>query len=551
MILRLFRRQRVTAFDRFADAIRVLIALSGVILYAVLGEHNPELMPLMLGVIATGMAETNDGWPGRALTLLCTLAIFAVVAFAIGALVTRPWVFAPLLGIGVFTLAMLRAAGASSAIIANAALTLAVYAMISATQNIQAAHLFWFEPLWLFLGAAWYGLVALAWNATFRHRPVRHSLARLYAALGDQLIGRSWLVEPVRDPDATARRSEMARINARVVDALADTRRILTGRRFPRRSHSVAAEYRRLYRAAQDIHERAGAIHYPYAALADTFFHSDVLFRCQRLLRTAGKACRGRAAAARYNEAYTDDGRMASALADFDAALDYRRSRATTGESEGLRALDGVADNLRTLTEDVGCGAHGGADDDIRLQEPWPRSSMACFRRIRAEFTPASAWFRHALRLALAILAGYAILLAVHPTQGYWILLTTLLVCQPDYANTRTRVVQRFGGTVVGLLIAWAGMRLFPDPALQLGGLVVAAMVFFVARFRRYAVATAGISVFALMSFNQIGDGFDLIWPRLIDTLIGGALAVLVMLLVMPDWREHELRRRLDRKSVV
>lgn len=75
--------------------------------------------------------------------------------------------------------------------------------------------------------------------------------------------------------------------------------------------------------------------------------------------------------------------------------------------------------------------------------------------------------------------------------------------------------------------------------------IVVSGVVFFAARFRRYFIAAAGISVLVLLSFNQIGNGFDLILPRLIDTLIGGALAAVVMLLVLPDWRERELHHLL------
>lgn len=72
--------RRFTAFDRFADSLRLLIALSGVMTYTGLKGDAQELIPLMLGVIASGLAETDDNWRGRAQALLLTLVCFSVAA---------------------------------------------------------------------------------------------------------------------------------------------------------------------------------------------------------------------------------------------------------------------------------------------------------------------------------------------------------------------------------------------------------------------------------------------------------------------------------------
>ncbi|MGN8160514.1 YccS family putative transporter [Salinisphaera sp. SWV1] len=544
--MRWFRLQRVTAFDRFADAIRVLVALSGVILYSGLREDAHALIPLMLGVIASAIAETDDSWRRRARALLLTLICFSVAALTVEALLDIPWAFALALPAGTFVLIMLGAASGRFATIGNATLLLSVYTMIGVTQHTGTPRAFWVEPLLLVVGAGWYGVLALAWNAVFVHRPVRQSLARLYAALDDYLRCKSWLFEPVRDLDVAARRSDLAHANARVVSALNDTRLALMDRLAGRRSRSAMSENLRLYLAAQDIHERASSAHYPYKTLTEAFYHSDLLFRCQRLLRITGAACGARAEALRYDEPFLDDGRVDTAVADLDTAIAYRRRLTAAPGADLLYAVDDVADNLRGLAERVtGAGDADAEPGDTMLQNPLPQSSLEIWQRIRVQLTPASARFRHALRLSLAMWAGYLVLLAVHPTQGYWILLTTMLVCQPDYGATRTRFLQRVGGTVVGLVIGWALMRLFPAPPVQLLLIVASGVVFFAARFRYYFTAAAAISVLVLVSFNQIGNGFDLIWPRFIDTLIGGGLAAVVMLLVLPDWRERELHHRL------
>ncbi|MDU8628652.1 FUSC family protein, partial [Pseudomonas syringae group sp. 243L2] len=69
----------------------------------------------------------------------------------------------------------------------------------------------------------------------------------------------------------------------------------------------------------------------------------------------------------------------------------------------------------------------------------------------------------------------------------------------------------------------------------------VAGLVFFITRTDRYTVATAAITLMVLFCFNQVGNGFMLIWPRLLDTLLGCLIAVLAVFFVLPDWQGRRL----------
>jgi len=532
------------AFDRFADSLRVLVALAGVIGYTGLSDSPQEMIPLVLGVIASAIAETDDSWRKRARALVVTLICFSIAAFAVELLFDSPWLFGASLAVGSFVLVMMGAVSTRYATITNATLLLAVYTMIGVDQHAMADAPFWQEPALLVVGAGWYGVLALAWNAVFVHRPVRHSLARLYAVLGDYLDCKARLFEPVGGIDIAARRTDLAHINARVVAALNDTRLALIDRLDGRRSRSAMDENLQFYLAAQDIHERASSSHHPYQALARAFFHSDLMFRGERLVRMLGAACRERAAALRYGR--TLDARaMHIALEEFEQAIVFNRAHARGTGRDLVYAIDDLAANLRGLAAGIDAEPDAATSAERVLQNPGPGSFAEALQRMRVQLSPTSARFRHALRLALAMSASYVLLKVVHPDHGYWILLTTMLVCQPNYGATRLRFVQRVGGTALGLLVGWALLRLFPAPEIQLLLIIATGVVFFAARFRRYLVAAAAISVLVLLSFNQVGNGFELIVPRLVDTIIGAAIAATVMLLVFPDWRERELHQRL------
>jgi YccS/YhfK family integral membrane protein len=125
--------------------------------------------------------------------------------------------------------------------------------------------------------------------------------------------------------------------------------------------------------------------------------------------------------------------------------------------------------------------------------------------------------------------------------EGYWVMLTTVFVCQPSFGATRQRVVQRVLGTFAGLVAGWAVLGLFPSLMLQAALAVVAGVVFFTTRTSRYLLATGAMTLLVLLCFNQAGDSHTLFVPRIVDTLIGSAIAVAAVFLVLPDWQGRRM----------
>jgi len=536
--------RRLSAPDSFADALRVLLAMLGVTAFGLLGGDTHAMVAMLLGVVAAALAETEDGWRRRLRALAGTLACFLIAAFVVEALFDVPWAFAIALGAGSFVLVMLGAASPRYATIAFATLLLAVYTMIGLDQPGAAHQSMWQAPLLLGAGALWYGLLATGWSALFVHRAVRLSLAKVYDALGDYIELKSRLFEPVRAVPVSTLQGQLAQANSKVVDALNECRLSLVDRLDQRRRHAAMERLLRMYLTAQDIHERAASSHYPYQELASAFFHSDVMFRGQRLMRGLAAAARTRAQALRLGGEFRPSPQVDEALEDLRHALSRHREDARPAPPELQHAVERLADNLEQLLVRIRCAdAAENEAVDASLHDPAPASMDEAWRRVRLRLTPASARFRHALRLSLGMLIGYIVLLQIHPAQGYWVLLTIMLVCRPSHDATRARVLQRVGGTVAGLLVGWACLKLFPDPRLQIEGAVAAGVLFFVTRYRRYLVATAAVTVFVLLAFNQIGNSYALIAPRLLDTLLGSLIAVAITFLVLPDWRERELRQ--------
>lgn len=536
--------RRLWALNTFGYSLRVFIALAGVMGLSAGLERPALVIPLFLGIIASALAETDDNWLGRLSALAVILPCFAVAAFAVELLIPYPWLFGVGLACAAFALVMLGAVGERYAAMASATLILSIYTMIGVDQRGGAPTDLWHEPLMLLAGAAWYGVLSVLWSALFAHQPVQQNLARLYRELGLYLKLKSRLLEPLRQLDVEGRRLELARQNGKVVSALNVAKETLLNRIGNGRPGPKVNRYLKLYFMAQDIHERASSSHSPYNALAEAFFHSDVLYRCQRLLKLQANACRELGQAIQLRQPFDYGEASAQAMLDLQASLDYLQRQDNPAWRGLLRALRALSNNLTTLERQLAGADNPDAlaeEQDSSLLNRSPRTLGEALERIRLQLTPTSLLFRHALRMAVALTAGYGVLHAIHPDQGYWILLTTVFVCQPNYGATRTKLVQRIVGTGIGLVAGWALFDLFPNPQLQSVFAVVAGVLFFATRSSRYTLATAAITLMVLFCFNQVGDGYGLIWPRLVDTLLGSLIAALAVFLVLPDWQGRRL----------
>ncbi|HET7836833.1 MAG TPA: YccS family putative transporter [Variovorax sp.] len=525
-----------------AQALRVLLTLGSLMAACGASNRMDAVTPLFLGAIASALAETDDSARGRYRAQIVTLLCFAAAAFAVSALIDRPALFITSLALAAFWLTMLGAVEARYKAIAYATLILAMYTTLGIGNHPLAGpderlH----ELLLLLAGAAWYGVFSVAWCLAFPAQPVQARLARLYSVLGHYVRFKASLFEPLRGIDIERKRLSLAQLNADVVAELNAAKESIFRRIGARAPTGRIARYRGLYLIAQDVHERASSSHDDYNALADAFFHSDLLYRCQRVLHLEGEACRRLAQSIERREPFVADTATVQALAELRSAIAHERSHAREPARQALLAsIEALAHNLERLD-----GQLAGASEptaragrtDMGLLDRSPRSWRDAAERVRHQLSPRSPLFRHALRLAIALAAGYGVMWLIHPAQGYWILLTTLFVCQQTWGDTMSRMGQRMAGTAVGVVVGWALLDLFPQHLVQALLAVAAGVLFFATRSARYLLATACMTVLVLMCFNQVGDGGVLIVPRLVDTAIGSLIAGLAMVLVLPHWQ--------------
>jgi YccS/YhfK family integral membrane protein len=544
--------QRARNHEGVTRGARALVALAAVLVYGWWADWRAELMPVLLGVIASALTETDDSWRGRLRAQCLALACFGLMAGAVWAAVSWPWVLMGVMALLAFGITMLGALSERYRAIAFGSLILFIYAGLAAHSSRAGAG----DAIPRMLaGAAWYGVVSVLWHAVLPRAPVRYRLAKLYAMLGEYLRLKALLLEPVRDVDLERRRMALALHNGRVVDALNATKESLIsrmGRGTPPLWLQTAMHQ---YLAAQDVHERVSSSHEHYDLLAQSFFHSDVLYRCQRVLTLLGEQALKLSVAIEAQTVPQHWGVTARAIEDMQAAVAHLASQPQSvgaaslpAQSRALRSLQALADNLTALAGvfagALALPAHTAeAAVDHALFDREPRSLRDAWARLRSHWQLQSPWLRHSLRLSLSLMVGFALMQATADPHGYWILLTIVFVSQPQYAATQTRLMERAKGTAMGLALGWAVIQLFPGELVQAALLVLGGAVFFGARHTRYTLATAAVTTLLLLSFHQMGAASGVISARLLDTVVGCVIAAVASWLVLPSWQSRHWPR--------
>ncbi|HHC6593856.1 YccS family putative transporter [Vibrio parahaemolyticus] len=522
-------------------SILILITLLGVVIPAWYFGQNTLITPLILGVIAAALAESDDSFMGRIKALILTFICFAVAAFSIEILFHTPWLFATGLFISTFGFIMLGAIGPKYASIAFGSLLIAIYTMLGAHESTNI----WFQPLLLLTGAAWYYFMSMIWQMFWPLQPVQLSLANVFLALANYLDAKAKLFHPVTNLAPQPMRIEAARLNAATVTALNACKATLLTR--SKRGHvdGPSDRFLNIYFIAQDIHERVSSSHYRYQDLATEFERSDVLFRFKYLLETQAQACRDIAQAIQLGNEYIHTDESILALAELQNSLAYLEEQQQGHWKRLLMQLTYLFNNLATVEKQLNNINNPDAErlEEDTLADTNPHTLKAMWQRISANLHKDSMLFRHALRMSIALTIGYGIIQLFDIDRGYWILLTTLFVCQPNYSATRQKLTARVIGTLAGLLIGVPLLTFFPSQESQLVFIVVSGVMFFAFRMNNYGYATGFITLLVLFLFNQLGEGYAVVLPRLADTLIGCALAVAAVMFILPDWQSRRLHK--------
>ncbi|GGS92213.1 membrane protein [Streptomyces tanashiensis] len=156
-------------------------------------------------------------------------------------------------------------------------------------------------------------------------------------------------------------------------------------------------------------------------------------------------------------------------------------------------------------------------------------------RAARAVLLSEASW-RYGLRLALCIGLAQALVSLIAVPRSYWVALTVTFVMKPDFGSVFSRAVLRAAGTAAGLVLAALVLSEVPRGWWDVPVMAVLAALIPAFSAKGYAFQTAAITpVILLLSDTLNHQGFDLVMPRLYDSLIGCGIALVAGYLLWPE----------------
>jgi uncharacterized membrane protein YccC len=349
-----------------------------------------------------------------------------------------------------------------------------------------------------------------------RYRPERLALASVYAGLAG--LAR----QPGDDENA----------NPALTDAMTSLQHTLLGRH---RSHGRAME------AFTVLLELAERIRLELTAMSA--LHAD-----------PAAHARYREDAACVLDAVADALKTAESPQQAEQALEVLRGNARAamdrdagdhGLAAHLLALDGqLAAAVRNANWAGSRGELRAAAEEMQL--PRTLQSSSAWAVLRANLTPRSVTFRHAVRTAACLSAALLVSRLLKLPHGYWLPMTTAIVLRADFAATFNFGLLRVVGTVLGLVLTTALLHLTPaSPWAHLALMALLCMTFRWLANAHYGIAVAALTgtVVILLSYEGVNSSVA-VTDRVINTVLGCGMAMSAYLM-WPTWERGRARAAL------
>ena len=202
-----------------------------------------------------------------------------------------------------------------------------------------------------------------------------------------------------------------------------------------------------------------------------------------------------------------------------------RASQFASSASVTVESLNGNAPSTELVLSPL---VRAPAAEELSEQTP-------VWDSFRAMLSPGSLILRFALRVAVVTSVAVALTDLYELKRGYWVTITVIVILQPYTGVTFTRAVQRVIGTVLGALLAAGLGTYFHDPR----AILVIATVFVAFCVALMPLNYAAFSVFLTPTFVLLAEAsageWDLAGTRVLNTLLGGALALIGSRLLWPS----------------
>ena len=540
--------QNVKANSTLIYCLQILIVLTGTTLGLYFLGYHQLIVPTTLGAIATALTDFDDRLSIRLRNLAYVCVLFFSVSSILYLLHPYKLLFILYLSLSSGAFMLMGALGQRYATISFGTVLLSIYSMFGLGEYTH-----WYEQSCYFvIGTLWYGLTSIFFYLLKPTQAVQDNLSNSFHSLAQLLISKAKLFDPDNTQNVESLLYDVSLQNSQVVQTLNLSKASLLTRLKASRANQNTIYGLNLYFLAQDIHEQVTSNYLHYENIHKNFSRTDLIYRIQKNIRLQALNCQILANNILKREHFQPNPEHEIAMENLKSSMQaWIEENPHNLEVKNLRL---VLKNLRNIQEqflNLNTETHQNLDnssqnyDNLNLLDDDIHGLEDLWLKIKQHLTPQSALFRHAVRIAFVFALGYALSLLPFAKNGYWILLTSLFVCQISYFATKSRLKLRTLGTLLGVILGIPILYFVPSIEGQLLLTIIFGVAFFYLRSKKYALATLMATLMVLLIFNLKGAGYTIILPRIIDTILGCLIAWFAVSFIWPDWNFRNISNNI------
>ncbi|HXB91087.1 MAG TPA: FUSC family membrane protein [Puia sp.] len=436
----------------------------------------------------------------------------------------------------------------------NRASSIGVNAMLVMVLNIDRSHQGWdilINAAYVFAGGAWYTILSLLLYSFRPYKLTQQALGDCIQATAAYLRIKASFYDKEVDYDKSYRLLVDEQVDSHEKQEL--VRELLfKSRDIVKESTHMGRVLVMIFLDIVDLFERVMTSQQDYRMLHKYFdgSGSPLLEECRRLILDLASELDGIGIAIKSGDSSVSDSNLAARIREIRVSFNnFRDGHRTADNVEAFIGLSHILDSIQDI-EDRLATLHGYTTYDLKLAgkfnadldyEEFVTHQDISGKLLLENLTLKSNIFRHSLRVSIATLAGYIVAGFLPFGHGYWILLTVIVILKPAYSLTRQRNYQRLMGTLAGVLAGLVILYFIKDRALLFAVMIIFMMGTYVFLRTNYLVAVALTTPYVLLLFHLLypTNFRTVITDRVIDTVIGSALAFLANIFIIPSW-EHE-----------
>ena len=483
---------------------------------------------LALGALAGGLSETEDHPKGRIKVLSITVLSFFVSSFAVGLLNNYPWLLGSGFIFSTIIFILLGGIGERYRAITFGSILIGIYAML----GIEISPAWYWQAVLLPAGALFHGILTLVLMYRKPWRLLDEQMAGGFNNLSKYLEKKATLF-PSSKKDQMPINQELALLNVSVVNSLEKIKDVLNSYGMELDGQEPLRPYLQRFMLLQSLHERAASSHEQHDKLSKEESGFEVMQGLGEMLRQLSFATKHLAENMLTGAPYHHP----LALEWISKALEEKLQVMDPEKSQALILLHHNLYRSHLALKYLDDKEEGTSVPRLRKDERTP------LERFKALLSLSHPRMRYAIRLSLSFLIGFVLERLLHLDKGAWVMLTSLFVSQITYSDTRRRLLQRLLGTVTGVVLGVVMLHIFTHTSAQVILMLLSAFAFFYWVRTRYSVAVVFITTFVISAFNLISEdaGLHIMLPRLVDTVLGAAVAFLVIRFLWPGWQYRRM----------